>query len=136
MIGTGVVEWASLTYIAAMQTRPITVAETQAFVRSAEKIWSEQELAELVDHLAHNPEAGDLIPGTGGVRKMRWGRSGSGKRGGARVIYFYYRPDCPLYLLLAYAKAQATDLTPDEKKAVSALAAVLRDAADQQGGKR
>lgn len=52
------------------------------------------------------------------------------------MIYFYYRPDCPLYLLLAYAKAQATDLTPDEKKAVSALAAVLRDAADQQGGKR
>ena len=68
-----------------MQTRPITVAETQAFVRSAEKLWSEQERAELVDHLAHNPEAGDLIPGTGGVRKVRWGRSGSGKRG-ARVI--------------------------------------------------
>lgn len=72
MIGARVADWASLTYIATMQTRPITVAETQAFVRSAEKIWSEQELAELVDHLAHNPEAGDLIPGTGGVRKMRW----------------------------------------------------------------
>lgn len=116
-----------------MQTRPVTVAETQAFVRSADRIWNEQERTELIDYLARNPETGDLIPGTGGVRKMRWGRSGSGKRGGARVIYFYYRPDCPLYLLLAYAKAQATDLTPDEKKAVAALAALLRDAAEQTG---
>lgn len=119
-----------------MLTRPITVAEMQTFVRSAERIWSEGELAELVDHLAHNPEAGDLIPGTGGVRKMRWGRLGSGKRGGARVIYFYYRPDCPLYLLLAYAKARATDLSADEKKAVGALAAAIKAAADQRGDKR
>ena len=120
----------------AMLTRPITVAETQAFARSAEKIWHEDELTELIDHVAHNPQAGDLIPGTGGVRKLRWGRLGSGKRGGARVIYFYYRPDCPLYLLLAYAKAQANDLTPDEKKAVAALAAAIRDAADEQGDRR
>lgn len=119
-----------------MQTRPITVAETQAFVRSAGMIWSEEERAELIDHLAHNPEAGDLIPGTGGVRKLRWGRPGSGKRGGARVIYFYYRPDCPLYLLLAYAKAQATDLPPDEKKAVAALAAAIKDMAHQRGDRR
>jgi hypothetical protein len=113
-----------------MQTRPITVAETQAFMRAAEKIWDEAELAELVDYLAYNPEAGDVIPGTGGVRKLRWGRAGSGKRGGARVVYFHYRADCPLYLLLAYAKAQATDLTPDEKKAVAALAAMIKAAAD------
>lgn len=119
-----------------MQTRPVTVAETQAFMRSADRLWSEAELAELIDYLAHNPETGDLIPGTGGVRKMRWGLSGSGKRGGARVIYFHRRPDRALYLLLAYAKARATDLTPAEKKAVAALAAALRDAADQRGDKR
>lgn len=122
--------WASLTYMSVVQTRPITVAETQAFARSAAKIWSEDELAALVDHVAHNPESGDVIPGTGGVRKMRWGRSGSGKRGGARVIYFYYRPDCPLYLLLAYGKAQATDLTQDEKKAVGAFAATIKATVD------
>ena len=114
-----------------MQTRPITVAETHAFARSAAKIWNEEELTELVDYLAHNAEAGDLIQGTGGVRKLRWSRSGSGKRGGARVIYFYYRPDCPIYLLLAYAKAQATDLTPDQKKALTALAATIKGAADE-----
>lgn len=109
-----------------MKIRPITVVETQAFARSAERIWSEEERAELVDFVAHNPQAGDVIPGTGGVRKLRWARSGSGKRGGARVVYFYYRPDCPLYLLLAYAKAQATDLSADEKKAVAAFAATIR----------
>lgn len=115
-----------MTYTNAVQTRPITVAETLAFARSAEKIWSEEERAELVEYVAHNPEAGDVIPGTGGVRKLRWARAGSGKRGGARVVYFYYRPDCPLYLLLAYAKAQMADLTADEKKAVAAFAATIK----------
>jgi hypothetical protein len=115
-----------MTYGIPVKTRPITVAETQAFARMAEKIWSEEERSELVDHVALNPEAGDVIPGTGGVRKLRWARAGSGKRGGARVIYFYYRPDCPLYLLLAYAKAHASDLTSEEKKAVTAFAATIK----------
>ncbi|HJQ17921.1 MAG TPA: type II toxin-antitoxin system RelE/ParE family toxin [Allosphingosinicella sp.] len=112
-----------------MHARPITVAETQGFMRAAARIWSEEELAALVDHLAHNPEDGDIILGTGGVRKLRWGKAGVGKRGGARVIYFYYQMDCPLYLLLAYAKAQATDLTADEKKAVAGFAAIIKGAA-------
>jgi hypothetical protein len=113
-----------------MHTRPIAIVETQGFVRAAEKIWNAAELAALVDHLARNPEDGDIIPGTGGVRKLRWGKAGTGKRGGARVIYFYYQMDRPLYLLLAYAKAQATDLTPDEKKAVAVFAAVIKGAAE------
>ena len=99
------------------------------FVRAASKIWNEDERAALIDYMARNPESGDVIPGTGGVRKLRWGRSGSGKRGGARVIYFYYDMDCPLYLLLAYAKASAEDMTADEKRAVSAFAAVVKGAA-------
>jgi hypothetical protein len=113
-----------------MRTRPITVAETHVFRRQAEKIWDEAELAVLVDHLALNPEVGDVIPGTGGVRKLRWRKAGVGKRGGIRVIYFYYRPDCPLYLLLAYAKAQATDLGADEKKAVAAFASMIKATAN------
>jgi hypothetical protein len=115
-----------LTYTIFKQTHPITVVETSVFLRQADKIWSNEERAALVNHVAHNPEAGDVIPGTGGVRKMRWGRSGSGKRGGARVIYFYYDMDTPLYLLLAYAKAQATDMSADEKKTVAALAATIK----------
>ena len=109
-----------------MLTRPVTVAETHAFIRTAQKIWSDEELAILIDHLAHNPEDGDVIPGTGGVRKLRWGKAGVGKRGGARVIYFYYQMDRPLYLLLAYAKAQAADLTAEEKRTVMGFAAVIK----------
>lgn len=112
-----------------MLTHPLTVAETQGFRRAASRIWTEDELAALIDYLAHNPEDGDIIPGTGGVRKLRWGKAGVGKRGGARVIYFYYQMDCPLYLLLAYAKAQATDLTADEKRAVAGFAAIIKAAA-------
>lgn len=97
-------------------------------MRAATRIWNEAELTALVNHLAQSPEDGDIIPGTGGVRKLRWGKAGVGKRGGARVIYFYYQTDCPLYLLLAYAKAQASDLTADEKKAVAAFAAVIKAA--------
>lgn len=119
-----------MTYIVAVKALSITVAETQAFVRSAEKIWSEDERAELVDFVAHNPEAGEVIPDTGGVRKLRWACLGSGKRGGARVVYFYYRPDYPLYLLLTYAKAQATDLSADEKKVVAAFAATIKATVD------
>ena len=119
-----------MTYSHRVKTIPITVAETQVFARSAERIWHEAERAQLVDFIALNPEAGDVVTGTGGVRKLRWARAGGGKRGGARVIYFYYRPDCPLYLLLAYAKAQAEDLSPDEKKAVAAFAARIKAAAD------
>ena len=98
------------------------------FERAAAKIWSEEERFGLVDYVARNPEAGDLIPSTGGVRKLRWGRAASGKRGGARVIYFYYDMDCPLYLLLAYAKANVEDMTGDEKRAVSAFAASIKEA--------
>ena len=109
-----------------MQTRPIVVAETHMFRRQVVKIWTEAELTALVDHLALNPEDGDVIPSTGGIRKLRWGKVGTGKRGGVRVIYFYHNADMPLYLLLAYAKAKASDLTPDEKRTLTALAAAMK----------
>ena len=109
-----------------MRTLLLTVVETTIFLRQAEKIWSEEERAALVDHIARNPEIGDVIPDTGGVRKMRWGRAGSGKRGGARVVYFYHHADAPLYLLLAYAKAQREDMTQDEKRAAAAFVAALK----------
>lgn len=75
---------------------------------------NDQERAEVVNFLAYNPTAGDLIPGTGGVRKVRWGLEGRGKRGGARVIYFFHDLEMPLYLLDAYAKNDRTNLTKAE----------------------
>ena len=106
--------------------KPVTVVETTLFLRHAEGIWGHDDRAEFVDFIARNPESGDVIPGTGGVRKIRWARPGGGKRGGARVIYFYVHADAPIYLLMAYAKAKREDMTPTEKKAVSALTATLK----------
>ena len=62
---------------------------------------TEEERALLVDYLGHNPTAGDLVQGTGGVRKLRWGLAGRGKRGGARVVYFCHSTDIPLFALTA-----------------------------------
>ncbi len=115
-----------------MPARRVTVAETPLFVRQAERVWTEAEREEFVDFIAGNPEAGDLIPETGGVRKVRWSRAGSGKRGGVRVIYFYYDANQPLYLLLVYAKARREDLSADEKRTMRKLAGVLKGKVRQE----
>jgi hypothetical protein len=104
----------------------ITVAETPLFVRQAEKVWSEAEREEFVSFIARNPDAGDLIPETGGVRKVRWSRERGGKRGGVRVIYFYTHVGRALYLLMVYAKSRKENLSAEEKRNVRNLAAVLR----------
>ena len=90
----------------------------------------------FVDFIARNPEAGDIIRDGGGVRKVRWGRGGTGKRGGARVIYFFYDLDTPLYLLLVYAKAARTDISPDGKKAVREFAERIKQAHRRPAGRR
>lgn len=111
-----------------MVTRPVTVAETAVFIRQAAAVWSEEERSEFIDFIARNPDAGDVIPGTGGVRKVRWRRQRSGKRGGVRVIYCYYGSGIPLYLLTIYAKAVREDLAPAEKRAAMALVSLLKQA--------
>ncbi len=121
-----VAEWTPLAYTAAVPRKLLTVAETPLFVRQADVVWDEDERVAFVDFIAANPDAGDVIPETGGVRKIRWARTGTGKRGGARVIYFYHDPDRPLYLLMVYAKAQRENLTADEKRAVRKLAGILK----------
>ena len=83
-------------------TVPITVIETPEFLSATRKLISDEKRALLVDYLAYHPTAGDLIPGTGGVRKLRWSLEGRGKRGGARVVYFYHDPEVPIFALTAY----------------------------------
>ena len=91
-------------------------------------MFTEEEKADLIEFLAANPLAGDEIPGTGGVRKIRFGAKGKGKRGGARVIYFWYSENAPIYALLAYGKNEKTDLSPDETKAVASFARSIKAA--------
>ena len=99
-----------------------TVVELPTYIRNAERLFTREEREAVIDTLASNPYAGDEIPGTGGVRKIRFAARGKGKRGGSRVIY----------LLGCYAKNEATDLTPGEKKAVSAFATAIKAAARER----
>jgi hypothetical protein len=82
-----------------------TVAETPLFARYAADVWSDAERLEFIDWIAAHPESGDVIPGSGGCRKVRWSTRGIGKRGGARVIYFLER-EHTIWLLIVYTKAK------------------------------
>jgi hypothetical protein len=106
----------------------ITVAETGVFLRQAAKLWTDEDRAAFVDYIAANPDAGDIIPDTGGLRKIRWTRPGIGKRGGVRVIYFCHDDSMPLYLLLIYAKNEWENWTPDDRRRVQALTDSIRQA--------
>lgn len=102
------------------------VAETPTFTRQADKLFSSAEKAHVIDFIAANPQAGAIIPGTGGVRKVRVPASGRGKRGGARIVYYWFDDGAPIYALLAYAKAVRADMTPDQRKAVAAFAVAIK----------
>ena len=111
-----------------VQTVPVSVVETPEFLSATRKLMSDEERRLLVDYLAYNPLAGDLVQGTGGIRKVRWGMEGRGKRGGARVIYFYHDDDMPLFVLTAYAKNERADLSQQDKNDFRQLTTMLVDA--------
>ena len=107
----------------------LTVVKTSAFVRSAVKLLSAEEHEELLFFLALHPRSGDEIPGTGGVRKVRFAARGKGKSGGVRVIYYFFDEDNPLYAIFLYGKNEQANLTPKQKHEVSSFAAKLKAAA-------
>ena len=108
-----------------MNTPPVTVVETPAFLRRAKGILSEAERADLVAYLAEHPDSGKIMEGTGGVRKLRWAREGEGKSGGYRVIYYFHSERIPLFALLIYGKKEKANLTQAEKNDMRRLTALL-----------
>jgi len=104
---------------------PMAVVEMPEFLNRSKAILTEADRTALVAHLGANPAVGQLVPGTGGVRKMRWGTPGQGKRGGARVIYYYYNESIPLFALDIYAKNQKADLSEADKRSLKRLLPVL-----------
>jgi len=88
----------------------LSVAETPSFTRLWPEYWTEGERGEFCAWFATNPLAGDVVPGTGSVRKIRWSRPGSGKQGGVRVIYYNRLADERIWLLLIYAKSAQDNL--------------------------
>src|SRR6185437_3007775 len=106
----------------------LAVAETAPFSDDADRLLSEDERNELIAYLSCNPMAGDVIPKSGGIRKLRWSARGKGTRGGSRIIYFYHGLEMPLYLLAIYAKNEKVDLSAKELKALRGLSKDLVDA--------
>lgn len=105
--------------------RFVTVVETPEFITRADLLLAEAERDALIWYLAANPTAGDLVVGTGGIRKLRWGLEGRGKRSGARVIYFFHDFDMPLFALTMFAKNERTDLSQKERNDFRWLTKVL-----------
>ena len=96
-----------------------TVIETPTFQNQADKLWSEDERFDFIAWIAVNSQAGDVIPGAEGARKVRWSRPGTGKSGGARVIYFNLTQEEVVLLVAVYAKANTSNMTHSQiKKAV------------------
>jgi hypothetical protein len=92
-----------------------TVVETPSYLKAAEAIFNEAEREGIVAMVSADPECGDVIQGTGGFRKVRVGRGGMGKRGGARVIYILRNEEFPIFLVTAYPKNEKDNLTKRER---------------------
>jgi hypothetical protein len=95
-----------------------TCVETPTFAADADKLWDSEERLEFLSWLARNPDAGDVIPESGGCRKVRWSRAGTGKRGGVRVIYFTRLAAGEIWLLVMYAKASRATIPSHLLKAI------------------
>lgn len=103
----------------------LTIAELPEYIRRAEKLMSAAERLDIVNYLAVHPKAGDLMEGTGGVRKLRWGRGAQGKSGGVRVIYYVHSEAMPLYLLTLFAKCERANLSKAERNALADIVELL-----------
>ena len=82
-----------------------TIIETPTFKADADKLWTEEERGAFFSYLAANPDLGDVIPNSGGCRKIRWSIPGKGKRGGVRIVYFTQLTNGEIWLLVIYSKA-------------------------------
>ena len=108
------------------QLRLITVYRALAFERYAPGLLGPEGVEEFVDFIGANPLAGAVVAGTGGVRKVRWARPGMGKRGGARILYYYHDDENPIGLLTIYGKGDKDSLTKDEKAEFRKLTTMIK----------
>ena len=104
----------------------ITVLQLPRFKAEATELIGTDGIEAVAEYLADHPNAGDVIPESGGIRKLRWAARGKGKRGGARIIYLYVAIAASVYLLRCYVKNVKTDLTVGEKKELRQIAAHLK----------
>lgn len=102
-----------------------TVVELPEFQKKSDKWLTKSERLSVINYLAAHPAAGDLIQGTGGLRKLRWSAKGKGKRGGVRVIYFYHNESIPVFLLTLFGKGEKANLSKAERNDLAKLTSLL-----------
>lgn len=105
----------------------LTVAEMREYIKRAEKLLSAKDRDDIVNYLAVHPKAGTVLQGTGGIRKLRWRRQGTGKSGGVRIIYYYYDESIPLYLVTVFGKNEKDNLSHAELNDLAKLTSILVD---------
>jgi mRNA-degrading endonuclease RelE of RelBE toxin-antitoxin system len=105
----------------------ITIVETHSFQKESQKILGESEIDKLKNFLSLNPQSGDIIPGLRGIRKIRWQVNQKGKSSGARIIFFFYNTNMPVFLLDIYRKSEKNDISFKEKKMLNNMIDELID---------
>ena len=103
-----------------------TIVELPEFQRKAASLLHDDEKTDIVNFLAKTPKTGVVMQGTGGIRKLRWGRSGKGKSSGVRVIYYYLNNAMPLFLLTVFGKGEKTNLSKGERNTLAGLTRDLK----------
>jgi hypothetical protein len=104
----------------------LTIAELPIYIKKVEKKLSLEEQDDLKNFLAINPLSGDLIEGTGGIRKLRWSVGNKGKSCGVRIIYYFYNETLPLYLITAFMKNEKINLSKAEQNELAKLVEILK----------
>ncbi len=110
------------------------VFATRHYEREAKRLLTELEIAAMEASIAADPESHPVVPGTGGVRKARWGRQGTGKRGGVRIVYYYWASDNEVYMLYVYAKNEQADMDAAGRKAAKRFVEDLKRGKKEKRG--
>ncbi|NQY65598.1 MAG: type II toxin-antitoxin system RelE/ParE family toxin [Alteromonadaceae bacterium] len=103
-----------------------TIVELPEYKKQVHKHLTDDDAALVINYLAEHPKAGDLMQGTGGIRKLRWAKSGKGKSGGVRVIYYFHNESMPLFLLSLFGKNDKANLSHSERNILAKFTLTLR----------
>ena len=106
-----------------------TITELPEYIKRSEVLLNQQECKDVIDYLAEHPKAGDMMEGTGGIRKLRWSHGNKGKSGGVRIIYYYHDKRIPLYLLTMFGKNERANLSKADRNSLAKLVDILVKAA-------
>lgn len=109
-----------------------TIVELPEFIKRASGLLKDEEKKSIINYLALHPQAGEILQGTGGIRKLRWSAQGKGKSGGVRVIYYYHNGSVPLFLLTVFGKGEKANISKSERNELSKLTSQLLE---RYGGK-